>query len=162
MVGALVDPQLDAALDLNNAHAVETSCLTRTELAEMAQGAFLALQAGAGRDALLLTFAQSAAYDSPNFQWFCARYPTFVYVDRIIVAEHARGRGLARQLYEQLFHAAAAAQFPVIACEINVMPPNPGSDAFHDALGFAEVGRAELAERSKAVRYMTKPLDHLR
>jgi predicted GNAT superfamily acetyltransferase len=33
-------------------------------------------------------------------------------------------------------------------------PPNPGSDAFHAALGFREVGRAFLADRGKAVRYL--------
>jgi hypothetical protein len=38
-----------------------------------------------------LAFDQHARYDSPNFLWFGARYPRFVYVDRIVVAASARG-----------------------------------------------------------------------
>ena len=57
-------------------------------------------------DALLLTFDQAADYDSPNFLWFRERYPAFVYVDRVVVADSARGRGLARALYDDLFAAA--------------------------------------------------------
>jgi predicted GNAT superfamily acetyltransferase len=44
-------------------------------------------------DAFLLALDQDADYDSPNFRWFSARYPRFVYVDRIVVASAARGRG---------------------------------------------------------------------
>ena len=52
-------------------------------------------------DAFLLAFDQDADYDSPNFLWFRERYPRFVYVDRIVVAAAARGRGLARLLYRR-------------------------------------------------------------
>ncbi len=44
-------------------------------------------------EALLLAFDQAADYDSPNFLWFRERFPRFVYVDRIVVAGEARGRG---------------------------------------------------------------------
>ena len=37
------------------------------------------------------------------------------------------------------------------------MPPNPGSDAFHAALGFVEAGQAEHPD-GKVVRYLCKPL----
>lgn len=146
------------ALALNNANAAQTSHLTADELANMLGAAFLALQSGDGCDGLLLAFDQDAAYQSENFLWFHARLPRFIYVDRIIVAHRARGRGLARQLYERLFAAATAAGSPCIACEINVRPPNPGSDAFHEAMGFEEVGRAQLRGRDKSVRYLTKTL----
>ena len=45
----------------------------------------------------LIAFDQNADYRSPNFLWFKARLPRFVYVDRVAVAEAERG-GAARDL----------------------------------------------------------------
>jgi predicted GNAT superfamily acetyltransferase len=140
-------------LDLNNAHAVELSWLEAGDFARLVGSAFLALRIG-DADALLIAHDQDAAYDSPNFLWHRARFDRFVYVDRVVVAAHARGRGLARQLYLALFQAAKAAGHRRIVCEVNLDPPNPASDAFHAALGFVEVGRARLTARDKEVRYL--------
>ncbi len=95
----------EALLALNNAHAVELSWLEPARLAHMVAEAFLAERIGQA-DALLLAFDQDADYDSPNFLWFRERYPRFVYVDRIVVASAARGRGHARRLYQLLFRAS--------------------------------------------------------
>jgi predicted GNAT superfamily acetyltransferase len=65
---------------------------------------------------------------------------------------------LASTLYEDLFAAAAAAGHALVTCEVNRVPSNPASDAFHVRLGFAEVGRAELAGGGKSVRYLARPL----
>ena len=109
-------------------------------------------------DALLLTFDQDADYDSPNFLWFRARYPTFVYVDRVVVADSARGRGLAKALYDDLFAAATSAGHERIVCEVNSDPPNPASEAFHAALGFVPVGTAEIHGGQKTVTYLERRL----
>ena len=159
MLRALTAADAAALLALNNAHAVELSELTVEGLARLFRAAFLVRVAEAGA-ALLVAFDQDADYDSPNFLWFRRRYDRFVYVDRVVVAPAARGRGLAKALYADLFAAAAAAGHRRVACEVNVVPPNPASDAFHAALGFAEVGRAGLADRGKAVRYLVRSLDH--
>jgi hypothetical protein len=45
----------------------------------------------------------------------------------------------------------------MIGCEVNSDPPNPASDAFHERLGFAEVGRAALPGGTKLVRYLSRP-----
>ena len=79
-------------------------------------------------------------------------------MDRIIVGEAARGRGLARRLYEHLFDLARNEGHDRVGCEVNLNPPNPGSDAFHAKLGFKEVGQAVLYGGAKTVRYMEKPL----
>jgi uncharacterized protein len=146
-----------AVLALNNAHAQELSWLEPPALRAIAGQAFYAQAIGDG-EAFLIALDETATYDSPNYAWFKARYPRFVYVDRIAVAAPARGRGLARILYEDLFIRAAQAGHDLIVCEVNSVPPNPGSDAFHAALGFAEVGRAELADRGKTVRYLARRL----
>src|SRR4051812_39088549 len=81
-----------ALLALNNAHAQALSWLEAERLEYLIGEAFLARRIGR-LDAFLLAFDQDARIDSPNFIWFHARYPRFVYVDRIVVPPSARGRG---------------------------------------------------------------------
>jgi predicted GNAT superfamily acetyltransferase len=142
---------------LNNAHAAELSWLAPDRLHHLVTQAFLATRIG-DAEALLIALDQSADYDSPNFLWFRARFPRFVYVDRVVVAPSARGQGHAARLYRDLFAKAAAAGHTRIVCEVNTAPPNPGSDAFHAALGFTEVGTATIHNGTKTVRYLTHML----
>lgn len=142
---------------LNNAHQQETSYLTPEDWSAMIERSFLAVSIGDGAG-LLITFDQDADYDSPNFLWFQSRLERFVYVDRIIVDGAARGKGYARQLYEALFAAARSTGHDVVTCEVNLDPPNPGSDAFHARMGFEVVGQEELAGTGKTVRYLQKGL----
>jgi uncharacterized protein len=150
-------PLAKTLLALNNAHAQELSWLEPERLQHLVEQAFLARRIG-DLDAFLLAFDQDARYDSPNFLWFCSRYPGFVYVDRIVVAASARGRGCARRLYRDLFEHAADAGHERVVCEVNSTPANPESDAFHAALGFVEVGTASIHDGSKTVRYLSHPL----
>jgi predicted GNAT superfamily acetyltransferase len=144
-------------LALNNADAQELSWLEPARLEHIVAQAFLARRIG-NLDAYLLAFDQDADYDSPNFLWFRTRYPRFVYVDRIVVAASARGRGCARRLYQDLFEQAAKASHERVVCEVNISPPNPASDAFHAAMGFVEVGSAGVHDGSKIVRYLSRAL----
>ncbi len=147
-----------AMLALNNEHREQTSELDAAKLhALIVQGFHVGLR-NRGRDAFLIALDQDAISASPNFQWFKSRYKRFVYVDRVIVAPDKRGRGIARSLYGELFTAAAQAEHRLVCCEVNVEPPNPASDAFHEALGFTEVGRATLYGGEKVVRYLVKQL----
>jgi uncharacterized protein len=148
-----VTGDLDAILALNAAHEEETSPLDRDVLARMLEAVFFTATEAEGRDGFLIAFDQDAAYDSVNFRWFQARHDRFVYIDRIIVAPHARGRGLARAFYAALFEQARAAGHDRIVAEINLEPPNPGSLAFHAVLGFVEVGQAVLDSKGKTVSY---------
>jgi uncharacterized protein len=86
--------------------------------------AFLAERAGFA-DALLTALDQDAHYANPNFLWFLSRYARFVYVDRVVTAREARGRGLASALYTCLIERAITANHERIGCEVNVDPPNP-------------------------------------
>jgi hypothetical protein len=151
-------PLADALLALNNEHAQELSWLTPERLTHLLRQAFFARRM-AHADAFLLAFDQDADYDSPNFLWFRDRYPRFVYVDRIVVAASARGRGLARLLYRELFEQATCAGHVQIVCEVNSDPPNPASDAIHAALGFIEVGSAAIHDGTKTVRYLARRLE---
>ncbi|HEY6630689.1 MAG TPA: GNAT family N-acetyltransferase [Rhizobiaceae bacterium] len=150
-----------AVLALNNRHAEELSWLEPAELSHLVAGAFHARRIG-DLEAFLIAFDQDADYGSPNFLWFKARYPRFAYVDRIVVASEARGRGHARRLYDDLFERAANAGHEIVVCEINSDPPNPGSEAFHAALGFCHVGEARIHGGKKAVRYFARQLGSAR
>jgi len=147
---------LDGVLTLNNAHQKETSFLTDTDLRRMVTDAYYARGVEPAH-AYLISFDQDGDYASPNFLWFRERYPRFAYIDRIVTAPEARGRGLARALYEDLFARAKADGYTIVGCEVNSDPPNPGSDAFHEKLGFETAGTALLAN-GKTVRYLTKTL----
>jgi len=147
--------QIDAILALNNAHAVELSLLDRDRLRAMLATAPYGRCIG-DVDALLIAFDQDSTYDSPNFQWFRLRYPRFLYVDRVAVADTARGRGHARRLYEDLFRFAREQGHGVVTCEVNLRPPNPASDRLHLALGFETVGQAAIHGGIKTVRYLAR------
>ncbi len=112
---------------------------------------------------MLIALQQDAAYRSMNFLWFRERLARFVYVDRVITASAARGRGHARGLYQALFARALAAGHERVVCEVNLTPPNPVSARLHAALGFEEIGRARLGEASlgsagKRVQYLSRRL----
>lgn len=140
-------------LTLNNAHAVELSVLSEREFQTAAATAMFA-RGYADPYGFMLAYDETASLDSVNFNWFKRRYPRFVYIDRVVIAAPARGRGLARRLYRELIGAAVAAGHTVVGCEVNIEPPNPISDAFHASIGFTEVGQATLADRGKTVRYL--------
>lgn len=141
-----------ALLKLNNDHAIELSFADPARLAELIGSAFYAARIGHA-EAMLIAFDQAADYQSPNFLWFRERYARFVYVDRVVTNPAARGRGLARTLYLDLFEHARAAGHERILCEVNSDPPNPASEAFHRSFGFREVGEAVLGN-GKTVSYL--------
>jgi predicted GNAT superfamily acetyltransferase len=84
----------------------------------------------------VITFRHGTAYDSVNYRWFSETYDAFYYLDRVVLHERTRRRGLATRVYDEL---EAAADAPVFALEVNLEPPNEASLAFHRNRGFAQV-----------------------
>ncbi|WP_337053361.1 GNAT family N-acetyltransferase [Pseudoxanthomonas sp. USHLN014] len=156
MLRDVAPTDLPALLALNNAHAAALSWQTPTQFAQLIGMACFARTCGQA-DALLIALDQDAVYDNPNFAWLSARFECFVYIDRVVVAEHAQGRGLAGALYEALKQQARLQEQTRLVCEINLDPPNPGSVAFHQRLGFEQVGQADLPS-GKRVGYFACPL----
>ena len=151
---------LDTAiiLSLNNEHAQETSTLDDSGLTALLDMAFYARGVDRGATAFLIALDHNASYGSPNFVWFQASRESFVYIDRIIVSSSARGQGIARLLYEDLFAVAKQAGHERVVCEVNIEPPNLVSEAFHRAMSFVEVGKATIHDGTKTVRYFEKKL----
>ena len=146
----------DWVLELSAENEIETGFLDAAKLTHLVGQSFSA-RCALPRNGYLLTFAPDAKIEGPNFDWFKARGGNFIYVDRIVVAVHARRQNIARTFYAELFAAAAQLGYEEVTCEVNSDPPNPVSDKFHAALGFLPVGSATLSN-GKTVTYMARPL----
>jgi uncharacterized protein len=86
----------------------------------------------------VMTFASGSAYDGENFAWFTDRFDNFCYLDRVVIHEDFRRRGLGSQVYDELEGSSGR---PLFALEVNLDPPNDASLAFHHSRGFVEVGQ---------------------
>ena len=142
-----------AILALNAASVHFLSPLDETRLVRLHAGAAFhrVIETPAGVQAFLLAFRETADYDSPNFTWFRERYPAFLYIDRVVVHAGQRGNGLGRLLYDAIIRFAGDSAAPLLTCEFDIDPPNPGSMRFHAAHGFREVGTQWLKGGSKKV-----------
>ena len=140
-------------VELNAAEVAQTSAMDLARLRLLAAlAAYHKVAEVDGRIvAFLLAMDDAAAYDNDNFRWFAARYPRFLYIDRIVVDAGHAGLGIGRRLYHDLFEHARYAGIGTLVCEYNLQPPNPASAAFHARFGFVEIGARRLADGSKRV-----------
>ncbi len=99
----------------------------------------------------ILAMREQAEYQNVNFAYFSARYPHFLYVDRIVVEPAFKGLQLGSRIYDAAFAYARAEALAVISCEYNIIPPNKASKRFHDKFGFHEIGQQELDAGKKIV-----------
>ena len=99
--------------------------------------------------AFLLVLGPDCDYNSVNYQWFDQHYDNFAYIDRIVVRDGSRGRGLGTLLYENLFAWAISQQIGNIVCEYNVEPLNEASRKFHNTLGFQEVSLERIGQAKR-------------
>ena len=97
-------------------------------------------------------------YASPNYRWFCSRYDEFGSIDRVAIAADARRLGLATRLYRD-FEAGLPRTVDILACEVNIVPPNESSMRFHEDYGFRTVGTQTLENGRKTVALMAKELN---
>ncbi len=128
-----------AVTTLNAGASPAVNILTEDEVSQLFGLCDIALVAtNRSRDvvAFLLSLAQGQPYTSENYQWFEKRGIRHQYIDRIVVAPSAKGTGVGRALYESVFERARERGANEVSCEVNVDPPNPGSLAFHERLGF--------------------------
>lgn len=160
----LLTTDLDAALALNNANLPALSELDASELARLTTMTTAALAAEADDvfAGFCLVLPPGVDYASPNYGWFSCHaaelgYGTFAYLDRIAVAPAARRHGVGRALYARLVDELSASA-PVLFCEVNVRPRNETSLAFHDAIGFREVGQQDTDNGAKRVSLLARDL----
>lgn len=102
--------------------------------------------------AMLVVLKPGLHYESENYRYFTEHFDDFLYVDRIIVDRNNREIGIGRALYSKLLEIEDEA--PVITCEVNLEPPNPGSIEFHKKLGFKQVDQQKTSNETKLVSLM--------
>lgn len=106
---------------------------------------------------LLVSFAPGASYASQNYRWLQERFEQFRYVDRIIISPDYQRRGLGSEFYAALEQHAASHDAKRLLCEVNLLPANPQSIAFHERSGWTGISDRTLGA-GKAVRYFEKRL----
>lgn len=149
-------------LHLNNLAVPNVNCIPTETLAALHhQSIYLGVARTSEEIAgFLLVLPYTADYESPNFQYFKRRYDVFAYVDRIVVDPRLRSSGVGASLYQDLHSVLDILDdvYPLLACEVNLEPPNPGSLRFHERLGFNSVGTQQTEGGSKRVTLLTKAL----
>ena len=151
---------LEAVLALNESVVPHVNSLEMTDMQDFLDKAVyfrVACDEGTQVVAFLIGLDADTEYDSPNFQWFCRKYKRFAYIDRIAVAATAQRQGIAEALYTD-FADLAHNWAPRLCCEVNVRPANPGSMAFHERLGFKQIGTQEIHNGNKQVALLSKDI----
>jgi predicted GNAT superfamily acetyltransferase len=150
---------LDRVLAINEGGVPAVGALDVPKLAHLVDQSTIALAATVDDTeemvaGFCLVLAPGADYASVNYRWFSERYDDFVYLDRVAIAPEFQGRGLGRALYDEVERRTAAKWFTL---EVNLQPRNEASLAFHDRLGFVEVGQQDT-DYGFLVSLMAKPL----
>jgi predicted GNAT superfamily acetyltransferase len=104
----------------------------------------------------VITFAPGTAYDSENYRWFTDRHGSdgFYYLDRIVLDDRFRRRGLGTFVYDEI--EKVATPYGRLSLEVNLVPRNDASLAFHADRGYVEVGR--VGDDKHTVSMMEKVL----
>ena len=154
---------LDRLVAVNDAAYPAVPLTPAAELAELIGMSSVVVVVDDGSAAgFVLGMPPGLGYQSENYLFFSSRArelgTSFVYVDRIVLAAHLRGRGLGPQLYAAVFAEARRVGAEEVLCEVNIEPPNPGSLAFHTRLGFVEVGRQSTKGGANLVSLLAAPV----
>jgi len=157
---AVLPQDIAAAQALNNAAVPAVNALSAEAMTALCEiGALRIVRGDDGIDGLCLTIRDGMPYDSMNYQWFSGQFDRFLYVDRIVVAPGAKGKGVGRALYEDTIALAASHGLPRVCAEVNTDPPNPQSMAFHARLGFQPIIDRLNPGEGKTVRMMVRPIE---
>ena len=146
-----------AAILRNNETFVHwLSPLDMSDLEALLEQADYARQLNDGA-AVLIGYDGNGPYRHKNVDWLSTRLDNYFYIDRVIIGSGAQGQGVGRRLYADLETFVRDRGHSQIACEVNTIPDNPGSHAFHLSLGFAPIGE-EPYPSGKSVRYYVRKL----
>jgi predicted GNAT superfamily acetyltransferase len=151
---------LDAVLALNESEVPHVGSITRADMHYFMDKAVYFRVACGDQDnilAILIGLDPDTDYASLNYRWFNERYEKFAYIDRIAVAPHARRLGIAETMYED-FERQSANWAECLCCEVNLVPENPVSMAFHRRLGFEQVGTLETQKGAKKVALLMRKI----
>ena len=148
--------QIHAGWEINEQGLPGTGQITEKEFEDLMDFSDFSVGAFDGNALLgfVICLLPNTGYGSLNYAWFNQKYQDFLYVDRIAVAQSHRNRGVGTLLYQSVFKHAQQLDCSV-AAEVNLTPPNPGSERFHQRHGFEKVG--EFHHQKKSVTMLLRP-----
>ncbi|MBN8482850.1 MAG: GNAT family N-acetyltransferase [Xanthomonadales bacterium] len=151
--------ELDSVLALNNAVGPGILALDAARMNFFFEHAsyFRVAEVDGHLAGFLIAMRETASYSSPNFAWFSERYPEFVYIDRIVVAEPYRRHGLGRIFYADVT-SYAELRVPLLTCEVFLEPRDDVAVLFHGTYGFNEVGQQVMPGIERPVSLLAKTL----
>lgn len=153
------ESELDSVLALNNAVGASILVLDAASMRWFFANAsyFRVAEIDGHIAGFLIAMRETATYSSPNFLWFRERYPEFVYIDRIVIAEPYRGLGLGRIFYCDVT-SYAELRVALLTCEVFLEPRDDVAVLFHGTYGFNEVGQQLMAGIGRPVSLLAKTL----
>lgn len=154
----LTQSDVPGILALNNAATPAVPTATVEELAALLRASSFGFAADVDGQLVgfVIGFSPGSDYSSPNYRYFEDRGLDHLYVDRIVFAEEARGKRIGQLLYDRVAEFAVDEGLAQVTCEVNLDPPNPGSLAFHERMGFHEVGQQKTDYATVAL--LARPL----
>ena len=103
----------------------------------------------------MVCFREGSDYSSKNYKFFMDNENHFIYIDRVVIKEEYRRKGIANHLYTLIEEIATEEGSP-LCCEVNTFPENKPSIGFHKKFGFIGIGKNDFEENS--VVYYKKSL----
>jgi uncharacterized protein len=157
----VTEPDFDDVLHLNERNVELLAPMDRDRLVELEGWAdrFDVMDVDGAFAGFVVTFGPGTPYDSENYRWFTERYGDhFYYLDRIVLEDRFRRQGLGGFVYDELEDVAA--KYDRLALEVNLLPRNDVSLAFHQRRGYVEVGRLvnQAGDEDHVVSLMEKAL----
>ena len=154
--------ELDSVLALNNNAGLAILPLDAAKVRRFHETAeyFRVAERDGNLAGFLVGFGSGSTHDSCNFAWFQQRYPSFFYIDRIVVASRRRGGGVGRAFYADV-QSYAELRYPKLACEVLLDHGADPALLFHGSFGFKEVGQNTMDQaRVRASMLMKDMCSH--
>ena len=97
----------------------------------------------------IVCFREGANYQSLNYKFFSKNETKFLYIDRVVIKDAYRRKGIGLNLYQYIESIAMEENIP-LCCEVNTKPLNKVSIDFHTNFGFKEIGNYDSGTGSVA------------
>lgn len=154
----IVASDLPQILKLNQSEVPHVGEITFSELEKLIQKSIYAkkITVDSFLAGFLIGFDDKSDYQSLNYQWFKSKDSNFFYVDRIAIFSEFQGKGLGSLLYKDVVDYSRLHKITSLTCEVNLLPPNPKSLAYHKAQGFEPVGEMTTSGGTKKVCFLRR------
>ena len=97
----------------------------------------------------IVCLREGASYSSLNYKFFSKNETKFLYIDRVVIKDAFRRKGIGLNLYQYIESIAMEENIP-LCCEVNTKPLNKVSIDFHTNFGFKEIGNYDSGTGSVA------------